>query len=60
MTTEVDAQRRREEFVQGYRDGFRSVQGNVITPSAPPFVLEAGSTPYDQGYAYGERDGRGN
>ena len=49
MTNSVDVQTRREEFEQGYRDGFRSVQGNVLPPKAPRIVLETGSKPYDQG-----------
>lgn len=60
MTTINDVQSPREEFVQGYRDGFRSVQGSDITPVTPSFVLESGSSPYDQGYVYGVRDGGGN
>lgn len=60
MTVDHSAQKRREEFEQGYKDGFHSVQGNVITPHAPHVVLEVGRSPYDQGYAYGVRDGGGN
>ncbi|MCZ8782023.1 hypothetical protein OM280_23155 [Escherichia albertii] len=59
MTNSVDVQTRREEFEQGYRDGFRSVQGNVLPPKTPRIVLETGSKPYDQGHAYGVRDAGG-
>lgn len=59
MIKENDEQQRRKEFVEGYRDGFRSIQGNVVTPVAPNVVLEAGSNPFEQGYAYGVKDAGG-
>lgn len=43
----------REEYVRGYKDGFRSVQGNVLVPIAPAMGGLAGVTRYDQGFEDG-------
>lgn len=32
---DLEATSYREEYVRGYKDGFRSVQGNVVVPIAP-------------------------
>ncbi|HBR1555006.1 TPA: hypothetical protein ACHV5J_000495 [Klebsiella quasipneumoniae] len=40
----------REEYVRGFNDGFRSVQGNVSVPVAPAMGGLAGVKRYDQGF----------
>lgn len=32
---DLEATSYREEYVRGYKDGIRSVQGNVVVPIAP-------------------------
>lgn len=46
----------REEYVRGYKDGFRSVQGKVIVPRAPLIGGIVGLSRYDQGFSDGVRD----
>lgn len=45
-----------DEYARGYRDGYRSVQGNVVAPVAPigP-TTPAGQDPYKEGYKAGVR-----
>lgn len=49
-----------EEYARGYRDGYKSVRGNVIPPVAPigP-ITPAGRDPYKEGYKAGVRSAGG-
>ncbi|MBL7634912.1 MULTISPECIES: hypothetical protein [Atlantibacter] len=54
--SDLEATAFREEYVRGYKDGFRSVQGNVVVPTAPAVAGLAGVSRYDQGFADGVKD----
>ncbi|HAS0820678.1 TPA: hypothetical protein I3317_000417 [Enterobacter cloacae subsp. cloacae] len=43
-----------EQYVQSYKEGFRSVQGNVVVPLAP--AVGAGLSRYYQSFADGVKD----
>ena len=49
-----------DEYAKGYRDGYKSVQGNVIPP-VPPIgpITPLGSDPYKEGYKAGVRSAGG-
>ena len=49
-----------DEYARGYRDGYKSVQGNVIPP-VPPIgpITPLGSDPYKEGYKAGVRSAGG-
>ncbi|HEB4089385.1 TPA: hypothetical protein RZ058_000200 [Enterobacter cloacae] len=53
---DFEATNYREEYVRGYKDGFRSVQGNVVVPIPPVVGGVVGLSRYDQGFADGVKD----
>lgn len=53
---DLEATNFHEDYVQGYKDGFRSIQGNVVVPIAPAVSGLAGISRYDQGFADGVKD----
>lgn len=49
----------RAEYVQGWNDGYRSVQGQVMPPIPSMTMIPIGKTAYDYGYEQGREAARG-
>lgn len=47
----------RSEYVCGWNEGYRSIQGQVIAPIPSMTMIPIGKTAYDYGYEQGRRSG---